>query len=415
MASAPAGVAGARVSVVVVSRGRPRALLRALCGLSQLLHPAFEVIVVADPAGLDAIAASPRAGAVKAVPFDEPNISAARNLGLARAAGGIVAFLDDDAVPEPTWLDRLAAPFARGDVDAAGGAVRGRNGISWQWRASVIEASGRTVPLAAGRRTSTLTGRPGRGGKTEGTNMAFRRDLLAAMGGFDPAFRFYLDEADLNLRLAAMGRTIAFVPGAEVHHGFLASARRRANRVPTDLTEIGASLAAFHLRHDPRADPAGLLAAELAAQRARLRRHVLHGRLTPWGARRLLRGLAAGFAAGLDRAPHPLPAIPPATEAFRPFPTATGAPVLLTGRLLSRRRLLRRAEALAAGGGRPTLVVLSRTARPWRVTFLPPGIWLHRGGINGPSERSQPLWRRAGLQQRLREERARIASQRGLD
>ncbi|MES2906736.1 MAG: RNA polymerase factor sigma-54, partial [Pseudomonadota bacterium] len=48
-----------------------------------------------------------------------------------------------------------------------------------------------------------------------------------AMGGFDPAFRFYLDETDLNLRLAATGAMTAIVPVAQVHHGFAESDLQR--------------------------------------------------------------------------------------------------------------------------------------------------------------------------------------------
>ena len=94
------------VSVIVVSRGRPKALLRCLTGLGQVLYPAFEIIVVADPAGMTALQPD-WAGRIKAVGFDQPNISAARNLGVAQAAGDIVAFIDDDAVPEPGWLIHL--------------------------------------------------------------------------------------------------------------------------------------------------------------------------------------------------------------------------------------------------------------------------------------------------------------------
>ncbi|MCB2123539.1 MAG: glycosyltransferase, partial [Rhodobacteraceae bacterium] len=68
----------------------------------------------------------------------------ARNLGLAAAAGEIVAFIDDDAVPEPRWLARLTAPFADPGIAAAGGFVVGRNGISFQWRASCADSHGRS-------------------------------------------------------------------------------------------------------------------------------------------------------------------------------------------------------------------------------------------------------------------------------
>ena len=53
---------------------------------------------MADAPGLAALA--PWEGRVKMVPFDEANVSAARNAGLAAAAGEVVAFLDDDAVAE---------------------------------------------------------------------------------------------------------------------------------------------------------------------------------------------------------------------------------------------------------------------------------------------------------------------------
>ena len=117
------------VSVVIVSRDRPLALRRCLTGVSQLQFTPFEVVVVADPAGLAAARELPFAAHLRLVSFDEPNISAARNLGLTHAAGD-VAFIDDDAVPEPTWLRHLTAPAGQADVAAMGGFVRGRNGIS---------------------------------------------------------------------------------------------------------------------------------------------------------------------------------------------------------------------------------------------------------------------------------------------
>ncbi|WP_420014187.1 glycosyltransferase family 2 protein [Tateyamaria sp.] len=123
------------VSVVVVSRDRPTALLRCLTGLNQLQYLNFEVVVVADPKGEAAVARSPFADLVKLVGFDRANISEARNLGISHAAGDVVAFIDDDAVPEPTWLTQLVAPARRPNVAAMGGYVRGRNGISFQWRA----------------------------------------------------------------------------------------------------------------------------------------------------------------------------------------------------------------------------------------------------------------------------------------
>jgi glycosyltransferase involved in cell wall biosynthesis len=90
------------VSVVVVSRDRPDALYRCVLGLSQLQYNPFEVIVVADAKGLARLDCFD--DKIKTVLFEEANISVARNLGVAHAAGEVIAYIDDDAVPEPTFL-----------------------------------------------------------------------------------------------------------------------------------------------------------------------------------------------------------------------------------------------------------------------------------------------------------------------
>ena len=77
-------------------------------GLSQVQYDDFEIVVVADAKGL--AAHNGLKGKVKAVQFDDTNISMARNIGIVSSTGEIVAFTDD-AVPEPTLLTYLIAPF----------------------------------------------------------------------------------------------------------------------------------------------------------------------------------------------------------------------------------------------------------------------------------------------------------------
>ena len=72
---------------------RPEALARCLAALTLQDHP-LELVLVADPG---AVGIRPDLPA-KRVAFDRPNISLARNLGLARAAGDVVLFIDDDAL-----------------------------------------------------------------------------------------------------------------------------------------------------------------------------------------------------------------------------------------------------------------------------------------------------------------------------
>jgi GT2 family glycosyltransferase len=405
------------VTVIVVSRGRPQALRRCLTAIGQLAYPLFEVVLVADPASV-ALLPGDLAGRIKVVTFDRPNISEARNLGIARSAGEIVAFVDDDAVPEPTWIWWLNRAFDDPAVMAAGGFVIGRNGISWQWQARDVRTDGRSQPLAVDPDAITvLTGRPGRGIKTEGTNMAFRRDLLVAMGGFDPAYRFYLDETDLNLRLARLGLSTAIVPRAVVHHGFAASARRRDDRVPRDLHEIGASLAVFLRKHGHR-NPEARLDAELAEQRRRLLRHMVAGRLEPPDVGRILRSLRDGWEDGSGRAFGERPMAEAARpEPFRPYlrPNAARGHRILSAPAFRARRARRDAARLVAEGFVVSLYLFSLTPRYHRVSFDPAGFWVQRGGLFGRSVRSDRAIRLWSFGKRLHREVRRTAGVRWFE
>jgi O-antigen biosynthesis protein len=394
-------------SVVIVSRGRPEALTLCLTGVGQMRHPLFEVVVVADPAGLAALEGAGWTGMIKVVPFDEANISMARNLGIGAAAGEILAFLDDDAVPEPTWLAHLTAPFADPAVQAATGFVRGRNGISFQYQARDARPDGTCHPLQVDPlRPTVLTPGGGTAIKTEGTNMAFRRRLLAEAGGFDPVFRFYLDETDLNLRLRA---PTAIVPQAQVHHGFAASDRRRADRVPRDLTQIGASLAAFLRRHFS-GDPAPVLAAELAAQRRRMVTHAVAGRIDLRDVERILSTFQAGREEGQRRTLGTLPPLAPPEKAFLRLATPDLPPVNLAARSFHSGPVLDRARALAGAGHVVSVILLSPTARPHRVRFHPDGFWLQTGGLFGRSDRMGGVFRFWRFDDRVRAETARVAA-----
>ncbi|MHC0052095.1 glycosyltransferase family 2 protein [Actibacterium sp. D379-3] len=384
-----------RVSVVVVSHQRPAALALCLTALTQLDYPDYEIVVAADGPGLGAVDALGLTGRVKTVPVGQPGISAARNAGLAQAAGAVVAFIDDDAVAEPTWLTHLAAPFADSAVAAAGGFVRGRNGISFQWRARQVDPTGAHSPLPVDETVTSLhSGNPDRAIKTEGTNMAFRRSVLADLGGFDPAYRFFLDETDLNMRLARCGAVTAIVPLAQVHHGYAASSRRTARRVPRTLFEIGASTAVFLRKHAPENSHAAALAVLWADQRKRLLRHMVEGGLEPRDVARLMRGLEVGIAEGLARPITPLAPLPPPLTGFLPFAGRPGARhQMLAGRVWQARRLRAQARAMATRAAPVTLFLFSPTALFHRMRFDPGGYWEQRGGLFGRSDRKAPLFR----------------------
>ena len=105
-------------------------------------------------------------------------LSGARNTGVERASGDVVAFLDDDAVPEPGWLAALVAPFCDPSVVATGGVARpvwSQGRPEWfprefDW---VVGCSYRGQVSGAADIRNPL-----------GCNMAFRRSVLADAGGF---------------------------------------------------------------------------------------------------------------------------------------------------------------------------------------------------------------------------------------
>ncbi|NEK21605.1 glycosyltransferase [Sulfitobacter sp. JBTF-M27] len=403
------------VSIVVVSRDRPGALRRCLIGLSQVQYSPFEVIVVADPGGLQSASDLAFADDLKLVPFDKANISAARNLGITHAAGEIVAFIDDDAVPEPQWLRYLIAPAAQGDVAAMGGFVRGRNGISFQWKARSLDRFGASHPLEVHASQATVLHPPkGRAVKTEGTNMAFRRNVLIQLGGFDPAYHYYLDETDLNMRLAQAGHATALVPLAEVHHGFAANALRNKNRVPRDLFDIGASWAVFQRKHIVDTERPLHWRKVRTEERQRLLRHMVSGGLEPGDVRRLMKRLDLGYVEGGKRPIAPVKFASHPSEPFKPFPALSRSSVVVKSRPARNARNMAAARERVKNGEIVTVISLSPNALYHKVMFHEDGFWMQYGGLFGKSDRNQPLFRMTTRSRRIEKEIRRVARQRGL-
>jgi glycosyltransferase involved in cell wall biosynthesis len=222
--------APSRISVVVCTRDRAALLPLAVRSLftQSLPFPAFELIVVNNastdrtPAVLSGLRAEgPAALPLHVVDEPRPGLSHARNTGLARARGALVAFLDDDAVADPGWLAALTSAFARSErIAAVGGPIRPiwpRQPPSWL-----------TDPLRSYYGILDH-GREARPIDTErewlvGANIAFRRSALLEVGGFaralgrQAATLLSNEEIDVVHKLVRRGHHAWYAPDATVAH-----------------------------------------------------------------------------------------------------------------------------------------------------------------------------------------------------
>ena len=196
-----------RISVAVCSYNGSRTIRECLEGLKRVEYPNFEVIVVND-GSTDATAAIAGEYNCRIITTENAGLSSARNTALRAANGEIIAYLDDDAIPDRHWLHYLAATFRETDYAAVGGpniAPPHSNTIA----DCVDNAPGGPVHVLI---TDEIAEH------LPGCNMAIRKSCLEAVGGFDPTFRVAGDDVDLCWRLQERGWTLGFSPGAMVLH-----------------------------------------------------------------------------------------------------------------------------------------------------------------------------------------------------
>lgn len=212
------------ISVVVCTRDRAFDLEGCLAALAEQEYPRYEVIVVDN---------APRDRATREVAdrFDvryvverRPGLDWARNCGLRAARGPIVAYTDDDARPDRRWLACIAAGFASPDVQAVTGLIAP---AELETTAQILfeyvyggMAKG-VEPKLHSRRGWKASYTPNIYGS--GCNMAFRKEALERLDGFDPA----LDagtitggggDLDIFQRLIETDGVIAYRPDAIVRH-----------------------------------------------------------------------------------------------------------------------------------------------------------------------------------------------------
>lgn len=218
-----------RVSVIINTCNRGAYLADTLRGLQQQIFDNFEVLVVNGPS-IDNTEEVAKQFNVRyyTAPF---NISVSRNIGIKHAAGDILAFIDDDAVPEAEWLQDLVRAYDDPKVAAAGGRVYNADGSDFQYSYGAIDAWG--YPISRHDKPYAFNDPKGQFFNINiGTNASYRREPLIEVGGFDEEIEYYHDESDVCVRLIEAGYKVAQLDNAYVHHKMAPSFRRKnAKRV----------------------------------------------------------------------------------------------------------------------------------------------------------------------------------------
>jgi GT2 family glycosyltransferase/membrane protein implicated in regulation of membrane protease activity len=196
-----------RISVIVCAFNAQATLQECLEALGHVEYPDFEVIVVND-GSTDATGVIASQYPVRVITTPNRGLSNARNTGLEAANGEIVAYLDSDAFPDPHWLKYLAAAFLDSDHVGIGGPNVAPPGLGARAECFDNAPGGPAHVLLSDREAEHIPG----------CNMAFRRENLVAIGGFDPALRIAGDDVDVCWRLQERGWTLGFSSGAMVWH-----------------------------------------------------------------------------------------------------------------------------------------------------------------------------------------------------
>jgi O-antigen biosynthesis protein len=197
-----------KISVVVCAYNAEPTMRDCLESLTKLSYPRYEAIIVDD-------GSTDRTGAIadeypqfKIIHQANLGLSAARNVGMTAATGDIIAYLDSDAVADPDWLTYLAWRFKRAEHVGVGGPNLPPPEEGWV--ANCVAASpGSPTHILLDDDTAE---------HIPGCNMAFRKDALAEIGGFDTTYTAAGDDVDICWRLQEHGYSIGFSPAAIVWH-----------------------------------------------------------------------------------------------------------------------------------------------------------------------------------------------------
>jgi cellulose synthase/poly-beta-1,6-N-acetylglucosamine synthase-like glycosyltransferase len=231
------------ISLIISTRDRCQQLVRCFQSIRNITFERPWELIIVDNGSVDETASVVRqfirSGAVSGVYAFEPKPgkSNALNTAIEIAHGQILAFTDDDCYPAPDFLTRLWSAFEDPSLGYITGCITLHDPTDYP-----ITINDTTTPLTFPARSFLGVG------TVQGANMAFRREVLTAIGGFDPLFGagsgFAGEDLDAAGRASAIGWKGRYCPEVIVrhHHG------RKTIDIPRLKRFYGMGAGAYHMK-----------------------------------------------------------------------------------------------------------------------------------------------------------------------
>jgi GT2 family glycosyltransferase len=239
------------VSIIIPTCNRPFLLKHCIEHVLAQPYARKEIIVVdssSDDESEGVVAQYPEVISVR-IRGQRNNRPQAKNQGMTYASGDIIAFIDDDSMVLPGWLDTVIDIHRDDTIGAAGGRVL-RKPLPYSEEESgpprmIVKPSGRVIwegaELVSTERVDV--------DHLISCNVSFRRDALEQIGGFDPNYTItsLREETDICIRVKKAGWRLVYEPTMAVMH-YSARSRGYFMRQPVTQYSSGRNAVYFTIK-----------------------------------------------------------------------------------------------------------------------------------------------------------------------
>jgi GT2 family glycosyltransferase len=196
-----------KVSVIIAAYNARKTIGECLASLHrQTTEANFEVIVVDSSTDGTADLVRNSFPAITVCSFTTRKFAGdARNIGISRARGEIVAFIDSDCTADPGWIDAILAAHGSPDPAIGGAIANGNPEKSVGWAAYFCEYSQWMPGIPAQRMTDIAC-----------ANMSYKKKVFEDFGGFIEGT--YCSDTEFHWRLGRKGYCLRFDPSIKIAH-----------------------------------------------------------------------------------------------------------------------------------------------------------------------------------------------------